>query len=248
MDEYFIALRNNLERGLHEPYMNDLIRSLDTAYRTLIKSPPKGPLVFGQFLLICHKAMLSAASLIAQTQPEDSVGITRRAAEAAKTALAIKLNDDNAKQWISYQERHDRWVKRNQGEKPKSFRVQFADIKGDKTMEEIDKWIGILSDASVHFTPEFYDSLDWEERIEATGDGQIFLNYFHRDGREIERHYITLAAVHGSILKAFDRTFDGGLSGDSEKLASINAFWQRAKNFSDEYQRKCKTTLDPISQ
>ena len=50
------------------------------------------------FFLICHKSMLSAAALIAQAQPEDSVYITRRAVEAGRVALAIKLNDENALQ------------------------------------------------------------------------------------------------------------------------------------------------------
>jgi hypothetical protein len=246
MDAYFKALRDNLEVGLRGPCVVELIASLDAAYQTVVKPPPKGQLIFGRFLLICHKSMLSAAALIAQTQPEDSVGVTRRAIEVARVALAIKLNDQNALQWTSYQERHDRWIKRQHGEKPKSFRVEFAGVKGDALIEELDRWLGVLSDAYVHFTPEFYDSLDWDERIKDSGDGEIFLNYFHRSQREIERHFNTLAAVHVSILKAFDRCFDGGISTDAEKIAAVNHFWKTAKKFNDDYQERYGEKESPI--
>jgi len=238
MDAYFQAIRENLDGGLRSPSVKELVASLDAAYQAIMKPPPKGRLIFGRFFLICHKSMLSAAALIAQAQPEDSVGITRRAVEAGRVALAIKLNDENALQWISYQERHDRWLKRQQGEKPKSFRVEFVDVRGDALIEELDRWLGVLSDAYVHFTPEFYDSLDWDERIGEDGSGEVFLNYFHRDPREIERHFNALAAVHGSILKAFDRCFDGGITGDRDKLAAVDRFWSTAKRFNDDYQRR----------
>lgn len=241
MNEYLKALRNNLEGGVHGPCMTELIGSLDAAYRAVNRQPPKGPLVFGRFLLICHKSLLSAATLIAQAQPEDSVGITRRAVEAARLALAIKLNDQNALQWTAYQERHDRWIKRQQGEKPKPFRVKFTNIRGELLIDELDRWLGILSDAYVHFSPEFYDSLDWDERTGPDGDSQIFLNYFHRDAREVERHFNTLAAVHGSILKTFDRCLGGGISGDPEILVAVNQFWNTAKRYNDDYQKRYGT-------
>src|SRR5260370_10432676 len=117
MDAYFKAIRESLDGVLRSPCVKELVASLDAAYQAIIKPPPKGRLIFGRFFLICHKSMLSAAALIAQAQPEDSVGITRRAVEAGRVALAIKLNDENALQWISYQERHDRWLQRQQGEK-----------------------------------------------------------------------------------------------------------------------------------
>lgn len=180
--------------------------------------------------------MLSAATLIAQRQPEDSVGVTRRAVEVARVALAIKLNDENALQWTSYQDRHDRWLRRQQGERPKSFR--FKNVEGEPLMAELNRFLGILSDAYVHFTPEFYASLDWDELKAPGGGGEIFLHYFHRNSREIERQYLLLASVHGIILKVFDKCFDGGISGDAEKLAQVNRFWAAAKTFSDAYQER----------
>ena len=73
----------------------------------------------------------------------------------------------------------------------------------------------------------------------------ILLNYFHRDAREIERHFIALAAVHGVILKAFDRCFDGGITGDPETLAAMNDFWKSGKRANDEYQRRYGAAPEP---
>lgn len=245
MTEYFRVLRNNLDGGIRGLYMTLLVASLDVPYRTIIATPPTGPLVFGRFVLLCHKSLLSAAGLIAQGQPEDSVGITRRAVEAARVGLAIRLNDQNAAQWLSYQERHDRWLRRQAGEKPRAFRVEFVDLRGEPLVEALDRWLGILSDAYVHCTPEFYDSLDWDERVSPDGAGEMFLHYFHRDTREVERQFITLAAVHGSILKAFDRCFHGGISANAEQLRAVNAFWDTAKRFNDDYQARYGAVPEP---
>jgi hypothetical protein len=61
MTEHFRVLRNNLDGGLRGPYMTLLVASLDVACRAIIAMPPTGPLVFGRFLLLCHKSLLSAS-------------------------------------------------------------------------------------------------------------------------------------------------------------------------------------------
>jgi hypothetical protein len=174
MDEFVRCQRETLDQIRLWPHFRDLIGATDAVYRwpTSAAAPlTNAPVIFARILLICHKSLLSAATLIAQGQPEDSTGITRRALEAARVALAIKISDSNALQWTAHQERHDRWLKRQQNEKPKSFIVRFADIRGDALMEKIDTHLGILSDASVHFTPEFYSNLDWEVRRTPNGSG-----------------------------------------------------------------------------
>jgi hypothetical protein len=239
MDKFIQAQKDNFDRGCQGEIFRGLVGTLDQAYLTIIdRHNSDTPQIFGRLLLICHKSMLAAATLIAQSQPDDSVGITRRAVEAAKVALAVKLNDDNAQQWVSFQERHDRWIRRQENERPRPFHVQFKDLKGDLVVEDLDRFLGILSDAYVHFTPEYYCSLDWDERREPDGGGAIFLHYFHRDAREVEQHFITLAAVHGVILRAFDRCFDGGISSDSEMFAAVNEFRKFGKRVNDGYQRR----------
>jgi len=149
MQEFLSARRRNLEAGCQHPIFTDLIGSLDRAYRAVIDNhDPSAPQIFGRIVLICHRSLLSAASLVAQLQPDDSVGVTRRAVEAAKVALAIKLDDDNARQWVSFQERHDRWIKRQLNEKPKSFHVKFKGLTKEPLVNELDRYLGILSDAS----------------------------------------------------------------------------------------------------
>ena len=163
MNEFIAGQRENLETVRGAPHFRELIGAVDAAYKGAIGAVPRAgvPIIFARILLVCHKSRLSAATLIAQGQPEDSTGITRRALEAARVALAVKINDANALLWTAYQERHDRWLKRLQNEKPRSFIVRFADVQGDALIERIDTHLGILSDASVHFTPEFYSNLDW---------------------------------------------------------------------------------------
>lgn len=112
-------------------------------------------------------------------------------------------------------------------------------VKGDPLIDELDKFLGILSDAYVHFTPEFYSSLAWETRINADGQGgRIFLNYFHTNDREVERHYTMLAAVHGLILQAFDRCLDSRLTADEAFKSNLARFWAIGKELNAEYQRK----------
>lgn len=122
MDGFLKAQQANFEIGRSNRFFQSLIPAADAAYRAAIDCLPRdGVPMFGRILLIGHKSMLSAAVLIAKLQPEDSVGITRRAVEAARVALAMKLNPQNAQEWASFQKRHDRWLRRKQAEMPRSF-------------------------------------------------------------------------------------------------------------------------------
>jgi hypothetical protein len=240
MDEFIRGQRANLDEVRPSPLFQDLIGSLDSAYRAAVGCLPREgvPIIFGRILLVCHKSMLSAATLVAQGQPEDSTGVTRRALEAARVALAIKINDANAVQWTAYQERHDRWLRRQQNERPKPFVVRFREIQGDALIERIDKHLGILSDASVHFTPEFYSSLDWEVNRTADGHGEIYLNYFQREPREIELQFITLSAAHLTILEVLNRCCDGRFQEDVACRERLVEFVDLARNFNEIYQRR----------
>jgi hypothetical protein len=198
MDEFIRCQRDTLDQIRLWPHFRDLIGAADGTYRSVVKAVRQTdvPEIFARIILVCHKSLLSAATLIAQGQPEDSTGITRRALEAARVALAIKINEVNATQWTAYQERHDRWVRRKRNEEPRPFTVRFTDVQGDPCMATIDKHLGVLSDASVHFTPEFYSNLDWEERRTTDGNDEIHLNYLHGNRRRIELELISLASFH----------------------------------------------------
>ena len=119
------------------------------------------------------------------------------------------------------------------------MKITYENLKGDPLIDQIDDLIAVLSDRSVHFTPEFYDALDWETRVNADGvGGQIFLNYFQSDDREIELHYLQLAGAHGLIWKAFDRCLDGRLTSDDDVRANLAKFWKTAEELRNDYQTR----------
>lgn len=237
MDRYLERQQHNLECGKRLPLFQELIGETDRAYRTILEDHPPVSPIFGQFLLICHKHLLAAAALIAQSQPDDGAAITRRAIEVARTALAIKLDDRNAELWISFQERHDRWIKRKQSERPKTFQVRFTSIKGEPLIEELDRMLGVLSDSSVHFTPEYFASLDWEERTVGSEDSSIFLNYFHRERREVERGLIFLGSAHLKILEVFNRCFDGWMQSTPSVWKVISGLISAGQRLNAEFEK-----------
>jgi hypothetical protein len=251
IDQFTEAARRNFETFSAHPFYAQGVRALDVAYEAAIRSlPPDGhPAIYGRLLLVCHKHMVSAANLIASCLPEDSAGITRRAVEAAKVATATRLNDKNTEAWLSYEERNERWIRRQSNEKPKTFHVHFDDMKGDEFSEALDRYIGMLSDSYVHFTPEFYSTLCWEVTVHESGDGgQIFLNYFQSDTRELERHFLLLMAVHGKILQAFDRCLQGHLYSQPMFKAAADHLWRTAKILNDDYGRRYGVRIIPAEE
>lgn len=200
LKDYFEVQKNNLNKALQfEPFAVPL-SGVDELYETALQAiPPEGPPVFGGFVLFCHKSFLAAASLVGQAQPDDAAPITRRAIEAVRLAAAIKENPANLQEWIAFEERMKRWQARQEGKKPGSLFVRI-DVKHPVILELMETW-GILSDASVHFTPEYFASLGWIK-----GDT---LRYFTDDQRILEREIALLAATHGKILHVLDWCLDG---------------------------------------
>src|SRR5690349_5535824 len=122
IQDYIAAQRANIQsisQLRHFSLLGDLIDRLYERGVTLV--PKSSPPPFGQLLLICHKSFLSALTLIGQAQPDDAAPISRRAIEAAKFALAVKRNPENAMKWAAYEQRMGRWQSREKGEKPKSL-------------------------------------------------------------------------------------------------------------------------------
>ena len=80
LDEYVATQQKNFEAIKDSPHYSSLIDTVDRLYRTTIDlGPAHCPRVcFGRMLLMCHKSLLSAATLIARGQPEDAAPISRR--------------------------------------------------------------------------------------------------------------------------------------------------------------------------
>jgi len=176
--DYFAAQQTHLEQITRLPYFRLLMEPVDQLYELSARlvAPTSSP-VFVRLLMTCHKSFRAAATIIARGQPAESAGITRRAAEAACLAGALKHDKTNMTRWLAYEERLARWNARRQGTKPKYQPPKIVDLPGHEGVAWLRKHIGIISDTAVHFTPEFLDSEDWHEE-ESVGTVTLRLQYF----------------------------------------------------------------------
>jgi hypothetical protein len=125
IQEYIDAQRANISSISQLPHFSKLGDLTDRLYERAVTLVPKSsPPPFGQLLLICHRSFLSALTLIGQAQPDDAAPISRRAIEAARLALAVKTNPENAVKWTAYEQRMERWQARDRGEKTKTTNTE----------------------------------------------------------------------------------------------------------------------------
>lgn len=127
--------------------------------------------------------------------------------------------------------------------KPKTLTSKLDLPRNHPILSELEKQLGILSDSSVHFTPEYFGSQHWihsESRIE--------LRYFTSDQRTIERDLITLTGIHASILRIFDECLTGSFFSNQD----WQKMWQQLETQGNRWpnllsrmtdQRSCKTIL-----
>ena len=235
IDDYFEAQRANLNSARRfEPYAL-LMPKIDALYRYAFGITPsdKSP-VYAQFLLICHKSFLSAAALIGQAQPDDANPITRRAIEAVRVAAAIRTDPAFAKKWTAWEERTKRWKEREEGRKPKpppKPRIIVHETV-QPIISELMTSYDILSDTSVHFSPEYFSELNWERR-----DESIHLNYFEGDQRVIEREIINLIGIHLRLLEVIDWCLDGAFTRDEKFCTLVEDIKQTGKPFAEAFDR-----------
>lgn len=212
IQDYIAAQRANISSISQLPHFSILGDLTDRLYDRAIGVVPKSSNPqFGKLLLVCHRSLLSALTLIGQAQPDDAAPVSRRAIEAARLALAVKRNPKNALIWAAYEQRMERWKARNRGEKPKPLTPKLDLPHNHPILSELDKQLGILSDSSVHFTPEYFGSQHWIH-----SDSRIELRYFVSDQRTIECNLVTLIGIHASILRVFDECLDGSFFADNE--------------------------------
>ena len=146
--------------------------------------------------------------MIAQCQPDDAAPITRRAIEIARICLASKHDDDNYERWLSYEKRYERWQKREKNEKPPYLPpIQLNLPDSHPILDDLMRKLGILFDAFVHFTPEYYSSLNWKDNRESEPP-KIYLSYFISDQRVLERELLILAGSHVEFLQIIDECVD----------------------------------------
>lgn len=192
-----------------------LMEAIDDLYRIgAAKSPflpPGSPgeeqaRIFAQCFFVCHRTFLSAATATGSGLPEDGEAVTRRALEAAKTCLAIKVDPTNLEAWLSAEKRMERWKQRRQGAIPKNLAVNFNNVKSEPLYDDLQAAIGTLSDFGVHFTPEYFGRYSWVETSLAGGarDFSFGLNV-----GAIELAFLMLSKHYELIFRIFDRCDDG---------------------------------------
>lgn len=193
--------------------MFQLIETLDELYRLgYLKAPfPKFGREEDDFLhmcyLICHRALLSAATSTGSGRPEDGPAITRRALEAAKTALAIKADAGNFQVWRAIEVRTDRWNARVEGGTPKGpVNPRYNGVAADPLYQELKAVIGVLSDFTVHFTPEHVGQYEWEHTSRPDGTRDIS---FGMNEDAVAKELLMMAGQHRLIMRVFDRCLDG---------------------------------------
>jgi hypothetical protein len=91
----------------------------------------------------------------------------------------------------------------------------------------MDSW-GIISDAEVHFTPEYFHSLNWEKR-----NDRMFLHYFNGEQRTIECAIIQLLGAHMMILRVLDECLNDSFSHSGEWCGLRDEVHAGAKPWAD---------------
>ena len=237
-EKYIEAQRKNLDSALKYELFAVTCPIMDRLYEVSVSAVPKDKSpVFGQFLLICHKSFLAAATLIGQAQPDDAGPITRRAIEVVRLAAAVKNDPAIAEEWVAYEKRMERWKARDEGEKPKFLHVPIQ-ANHPLVKQLMETW-GIISDAEVHFTPEYFHSLRWEIR-----DDRIFLGYFSGEQRMIDSAIIQPLGSHIMMLKILDYCLDGAFSGSKEWRRIHDELYAKGKPSADRLER----TAEPVER
>lgn len=231
LKDYIAVQRKNLDAALKFELFGACCPLMDELYQLSIATVPdnKSP-AYGQFLLICHKSFLGAATLIGQAQPDDAGPITRRAIEVVRLAAAVKDDPSIAEKWIAYEKRMARWEARDRGEKPKRFHVDLP-VKHPLVMQLMEMW-GVMSDGDVHFTPEYFRSLRWDE-----GEHHMHLEYFSGDQQTIEIALVGLFGAHMMMLRVLDDCRDGAFSSVEAWRTTRDRLNARAKPWADRLRQ-----------
>jgi hypothetical protein len=242
LDEYVATQQKNLDAIKESPHYSQLIQTVDHLYRTTMDlGPMHCPRVcFGKMLLMCHKSLLSAATLIARGQPEDSAPITRRAIEIGHLAIAVHLDPENYVRWLDVERRMARHEARRKGKRPKNEPAHKwgKEVTEHPLLSDLRTFLGMVSDSDAHFTPEFEGNLAWSEQLSPEMDLSIQLSYFDTTMRTIHCAFLNLAAIHLRLLDVFNACFKDGLEQDDGWRLVKNTAFAIARELAQEFTPK----------
>jgi hypothetical protein len=236
LDEFIEHDEYNLQQiKLGLPHFRELMPQVHALYSRSIDLMlgTTETVFFAENLLLCHKAFLCAAATIGRRHPDDAAPITRRAIEAASLAVAVRADATNFGRWQAYEERLKRWKERDSGKKPKPFYpiIKYPD---NPRLASLRGYLGTLSDAFIHFTPEFAAGHDWR-KVKRGDGGYLELAYLTVDQRMIEQQLLLLGGIHINILDLFVECFDYAFAKDPEWAAIRLDVEERAKALAQAY-------------
>jgi hypothetical protein len=239
--EYIAAQENSVKSWLRRPEFSEVVGAIHQAYdsvRLVGKDVTPG---LGRVCIVCHQSLFSAAGAIFRGVPVDSGGPSRRAVEAARTALALKLDPENAKRWLAEEERMSRWAARRAGEKPTKLRIDHKSLTGHLIADELQTFMISLSDSQLHFTPEFLFDLDFQPRA---GGTETYSEYLETDCGEIAHHLGYLAAIHVTILKALDECANRSFAANAAYAHAIGEIGESVRLLKQKYPLQLPSELE----
>lgn len=213
---------HNLDRMRSLPHFV-LLRLFDNLYSLALSLlPATSPLLVSRAMALCYKSLLTAGITIGRLHPDDAGPITRRAVEIAILVLATRYDGRNLQAWWSSDRRLERWDRRLAGERPRSFTPELILPRDHQELQALKRHLGVYSDISAHFTPEFEAHQAWRETPGVEGLVTVDLGLQTTNMRHIEREFIMLADVHDRILRVLDESCNGALMRDA-RWASLLA-------------------------
>jgi hypothetical protein len=240
LDEYVATQHRNLEAIKGSLHYSRLIETVDRLYRTTFDLIPAHcpRICFGKMLLMCHKSLLSAATLIARGQPEDAAPISRRAIEIGHLAVAVHLDSQNYVKWLDEERRITRHEERRKGQRPKNEPAQKwgKEVLEHPLLSDLRTFLGMISDSDAHFTPEFEGRLPWLDEAEPGDSLTILLEYFDTNKRTIHCAFLSLAAIHLKLLDVFNACFKDGLQRDGGWLLLKTTAWAIGGELASEFK------------
>lgn len=236
LDEFLEHDEFNLQQIRQKlPHFRELMPYVHRLYSRSIDLVPADTnvVLFAESLLLCHKAFLCAAATIGRRHPDDAAPITRRAIEVASVAIAVKADPANFERWQAYEARLKRWADRGAGKRPRPFfpAIQYP---SNARLESLRGYMGTLSDAFVHYTPEFAAGQDWR-KVKRGDGGYLELPYLTVDQRTIEQQFLLLGGIHVAILDLFVECFDFMFAKDGEWAAIRRDVERRAEALAETY-------------
>lgn len=249
LTEYIEVQRKNLDTIKESPYFSQLCYVTDRLYNIGREGMLKDkPLTVTKLFMLEHKSFLSAATLIAQAQPDDAAPINRRAIEVARLAWALKADPQNAERWIALEERQKRWQERDKGRRPKgALNIQFQNVPKNENLDQLNHLFGVISDSKAHFTPEYFGVQGWDIVVNGE-EGTIFHSYFEAEKWLIESAFLMLNAVHLLVLKLFDDCYDGAFKNDKGWQLLMATRSQVSTELIKQHQKDIPDRFRTISQ